>query len=100
MVTRGNATRRKTRHLMAKHFRKKGKISMTRYFAEYEQGTKVQLVAEPAVNKGMYNTRFYGRAGTIKKKVGSCYHVEIKDGNKTKLILSHPIHLKPLHSKK
>lgn len=96
MVTRGNSTRRKTRHLLKKHFRTKGKISMTRYFAQYEEGQKVQLLAEPSLTKGMYNTRFYGRPGIVKKKVGSCYHIQIKDGNKTKLILSHPVHFKPL----
>lgn len=84
---------------MQKHFRRKGKVSLSRYFAQYNEGDKVQLVAEPAVMKGMYNTRFYGRAGTVSKKTGTCYLVEITDGGKKKQILSHPVHLKPLHAK-
>ena len=81
---------------MSKGFRNRGKVSLTKYFATFEPGSKVQLILEPSIHKGDYNTRFYGRPGTVQKKTGSCYVVEIKDGNKKKMILSHPIHLKRL----
>lgn len=94
MVKRGNAPRRKTRHLMQKSHRRKGKLSISRYFQSFEKGAKVQLVMEPSVQQGIYDTRFYGRTGEVQKKQGACYLVQIKDGGKRKNILSHPVHLK------
>jgi large subunit ribosomal protein L21e len=93
MANRRGSYRRKTRTLMSKHFRERGKISLTKYFAEYKDGDKVILKAEPAVQKGIYHLRFHGRAGVIKAKQGDCYNVEILDGNKPKTLIVHPIHL-------
>jgi len=42
----------------------------------------------------MPHPRFKNAAGTILKKQGEAYLVEIKDGNKTKKVVSYPIHLK------
>jgi large subunit ribosomal protein L21e len=88
--------RRKTRHKLKKNVRTKGKISLRRFFQKFEEGDKVYLVAEPAIQKGLYNPRFHGKAGTIKEKQGSNYYVQIKDGNKIKTILTHPVHLKKI----
>ncbi|MBR9702457.1 hypothetical protein GOV10_00330, partial [Candidatus Woesearchaeota archaeon] len=48
MVTRVGGARRKTRSLMRKNVRKKGKISLRRYLQELEPGQKVALAMEPA----------------------------------------------------
>lgn len=88
--------RRKTRHKMAKNFRAKGKISITRYLQTFKEGDKVYLIAEPGVQKGMYFPRFYGRAGIIKEKMGKCYKVDIKDGKMNKTLVVHPVHMKRL----
>jgi len=88
--------RRKTRHKMAKNVREKGKISLVRYLQKFNEGDRVCLIAEPAVQKGMYFPRFYGRAGTVQAKVGRCYEVLIKDGNSNKIVIAHPVHLKRL----
>ena len=69
---------------------------MTKYFMPYETGHKAQLNAEPAVQKNLYHRRFHGRTGTIIAKRGDCYEVKIKDGNKEKVIIVHPVHLKKL----
>ncbi len=86
--------RRKTRHKLKKSKRERGKISITRYLQEFQPGEKVCLKAEPAVQKAMYFPRFHGRTGVVKGKRGSCYEIEIKDGNKIKTIIAHPVHLK------
>ena len=86
--------RRKTRHKLKKSVRTKGKISLRRFFQNFETGDLVYLVAEPAIQKGLYNPRFHGKAGIIENKQGSNYYVKIKDGNKIKSILTHPSHLK------
>ncbi len=94
MVTRIGGFRRKTRHKLSKPVRKKGKISLSKYFAEYKEGQKVQLAAEPAVQKGMYFPRFHGKVGIIGEKKGNCYEVMIKDIGAKKTLIVHPVHLK------
>jgi len=94
MAKRVGGARRKTRHILSKHYKDKGKISLTRYFKEYKTGEKVILKAEPAVQKGMYFPRFHGKVGIVKGKKGNCYEVLIKDGKLEKNIIVHPVHLK------
>ncbi|MBW3021881.1 hypothetical protein KY328_03105 [Candidatus Woesearchaeota archaeon] len=54
------------------------------------------MKAEPAVQKGMYCLRFHGKQGVIKRQVGKCYEVAVKDHNKDKILVVHPVHLKRL----
>jgi large subunit ribosomal protein L21e len=96
MVKRIGTSRRKTRHKLSKTTKAKGKISTSSYFKGFEVGSKVVLKAEPAIQKGMYFPRFYGKTGIIKKKTGHCYTVSIKDGNKQKSLTVHPVHLRRL----
>ena len=86
--------RRKTRSKLKKNVRNKGKLSIRKYFQSFKEGDKVYLIAESSVQKGMYLPRFHGKSGKIKGKQGNCYFVEIKDHNKTKSLLVHPVHLK------
>lgn len=79
--------------MFRKHVREKGKISLTRYFAQFKNGEKVLLKAEPAVQRAIYHRRFHGRIGTIAGKQGNCYTVTIKDLNKSKTLIVHPVHL-------
>lgn len=94
MTKRLGGFRRKTRNKLKKNIRKKGKISLSNYFQTLNTGDKVLLKAEPAVQKGMYYPRFHGKIGTVKGKTKSCYKVEIKDGNKLKTLIVHPVHLR------
>ena len=80
--------------MFSKTVRTKGKISTARYLQPFNEGDKVQLSAEPAVHKGVYFRRFHGKTGTVAKKRGSCYEVDIKDLNMIKRVIVHPIHLK------
>lgn len=94
MATNKGTFRTRTRQKFKKDRRRKGKISMTRLFQEFNIGDKVNLSVESAVQKGMYFPRFYGKTGIIVGKRGACYEVEIKDMNKKKILISHPVHLK------
>lgn len=93
MVQRIGGFRRKTRSKLKKNIKLKGKISLKRYFQSFEQGERVCLKAEPAVQKAMYFPRFHGLTGIIKSKRGKCYEVLIKDKGKEKTLIVHPIHL-------
>ncbi len=94
MGKRKGGYRRRTRHLMRKNVRAKGKIRLASYFASYKTGDKVALFAEPAVQGGIYHLRFHGKVGKVVGKQGSCYNVEILDGGKQKTVIVHPVHLK------
>ncbi|MCD4666263.1 50S ribosomal protein L21e [archaeon] len=93
MVSRTGSARRKTRSKYKKNIRQKGKLSLTKYLQSFKPDEKVCLKAEPAYQKGMYFRRFHGQIGIIKRKKGACYEVLIKDGNKPKTLIVHPIHL-------
>jgi large subunit ribosomal protein L21e len=94
MGKRKGGYRRKTRKLMKKNVRDHGKIRLSSYFAKYNDGDKVTLFAEPAVQDSLYNLRFHGKIGTVRGMQGACYKVAILDGNKPKTVIVHPIHLK------
>lgn len=94
MVQRKGGLRRKTRYKFRKEVRRRGKISITRYFQRFNAGDKVYLHVEPAVQKGMYNPRFMGKGGIVKGKRGRCYTVTINDMGKQKTLIVHPVHLK------
>ncbi|MFH0752647.1 MAG: 50S ribosomal protein L21e [archaeon] len=94
MVQRTGGPRRKTRHKLSKPLRTKGKMSIRNYFQAFKEGDRVLLKAEPAIQKGMYLPRFHGKICVVKNKKGTCYELAIKDGNKQKLLIVHPIHLR------
>jgi len=94
MAKRIGGLRRKTRHKLKKGFRNRGKINISKYLQSFQEGEKVTLKAEPAVQKGMYYRRFHGKVGIVKCKKGRCYEVAIKDGGKQKALIIHPVHLK------
>ena len=96
MVKRIGSLKRKSRHKLTKEGRNKGKISLSSYFKKLEIGSKVALKMEPAVQRGVFAPRFFGKIGTVKAKRGSCYQIAIKDGNKQKVIDVHPVHLKAI----
>jgi large subunit ribosomal protein L21e len=94
MVKRIGGLRRKTRYKLRKEKRRRGKVSITRYFQSFNFGDRVYLSAESAVQKGMYHPRFMGKSGIIKSKRGKCYEVTINDLGKEKTLIIHPVHLR------
>lgn len=96
MVQRQGGFRRRTRHKLQKSVRQKGKVSHRKFFQKLVAGDRVKLTAEPAYQKGMYFPRYHGKVGVVKAKKGNCYDVAIKDHNKEKILIIHPVHLKKL----
>ncbi|MBI4439400.1 50S ribosomal protein L21e [Candidatus Woesearchaeota archaeon] len=94
MAQRIGSSRRKSRGKFTKHPRRRGKVSITRYFQSFSAGDKVILAVEPSVHKGMYFPRFHGRSGIVVGQCGSCYEVEVTDISKKKKLIVHPVHLK------
>ena len=96
MAQRQGGGRRKTRGKFRKNINDRGKISIKKYFQEFTNGDRVILKAEPAVQTGMYFRRFHGKVGEVSGMRGECYIVKIKDLNKKKELIVHPVHLKRL----
>jgi large subunit ribosomal protein L21e len=94
MVTRIGGFRRKTRHKLSKPLRRRGKISTSRYFKQFNVGDTVVLSAEPAVQKGMYNPVFHGKSGLVIGRRGTSYEVLVQDRKVEKMLIVHPVHLR------
>ncbi|HLC55401.1 MAG TPA: 50S ribosomal protein L21e [Candidatus Nanoarchaeia archaeon] len=94
MVKRIGGSRRKTRAKFSKNYRSKGKISIRQFLQKFSTGEKVILKAETAYQQGMYFPRFHGRQGIVQGRQGACYQVIIKDGDKEKMLIVHPVHLR------
>ena len=94
MSNRIGGLRRKSRYKLKKERRRKGKISVSRFMQTFKSGQRVHLSVEPSMHKGVYHPRFIGKTGTVRGLRGKCYEVSIKDGDKEKLLIVHPVHLK------
>lgn len=94
MVKRTGGSRRKTRSIFRKRRSQRGKISIRNYLQSFKEGDKVLLHAEPSIHKALYFRRFHSKTGTIKKQRGSCYEISLKEGNKQKTVIVHPVHLR------
>ncbi|MBN2567258.1 50S ribosomal protein L21e [Candidatus Woesearchaeota archaeon] len=93
MVQRIGGSRRKTRGIMRRGVREKGKVSISRFFQVFSEGDKVVLKANPAHQGGVYHRRFHGKVAEVTGKQGECYTVTLKDGGKAKGLIVHPVHL-------
>ncbi len=77
--------------------REKGKLKFSKYFKRFNDGENVAIIRNLAVTAS-FPKRITGKSGKIKSSRGKCKEVEIKDGNKIKTFIIHPIHLKKLEN--
>lgn len=78
-----------------KRIREKGKLKLSSYFKKIEDGTSVALVSDIGVRVS-YPKRMKGKTGKVVGSRGKFKLVEIKDGNKLKTFIVHPVHLKKI----
>ncbi|UCD45748.1 MAG: 50S ribosomal protein L21e [Candidatus Bathyarchaeota archaeon] len=86
--------RRKSRSVLTKRVREKGKLGLSRLLAEYEVGQKVVINIDPAIHKGMPHKRFQGKVGTVVEKRGKSYVLDIPQRKTSKYIIARPEHIK------
>jgi len=79
----------------AKNVRESGKLRLSSYFKKIEDGTSVALVTDAGVQSN-YPARMKGMSGKVIGSRGQFKLVEIKDGNKSRTLIVHPVHLKKL----
>ena len=91
-VSRG--PRRKSRSVLTKRVREKGKLGLSRLLAEYEVGDKVIINIDPGVHKGMPHKRFQGKVGTVVEKRGRAYVLDLPQRKTSKYVIAGPEHIK------
>jgi large subunit ribosomal protein L21e len=87
--------RRKTRYLLKRKPRERGKTGLSKVLREYEADEKVVIKLNPSVHKGMPHRRFHGKIGVIAEKRGRSYVVNVAQGNAIKEITVRPEHITP-----
>ncbi|MBT7706638.1 50S ribosomal protein L21e [archaeon] len=76
-----------------KPVRRKGKIRFSEYFKKLKDGDMVSVVAEKSVCSS-FPKRIQGLTGKVVRSQGSFKVVELKDKDKTKTFIMHPVHLR------
>ncbi len=75
--------------------REKGKLRLSSYFKKIEDGAKVAVVTDAGV-RAAFPLRIKGMSGKVLGSRGKFKLVEIKDGDKNKTFIIHPVHLRKL----
>jgi large subunit ribosomal protein L21e len=92
MVVKSHGPHRRTRE----KFRRTGLTPISRYIKQFKIGDKVVIDINSSSQKGMPFKRFQGLLGNVVEKKGRAFIVEIKDGNKTKKVITPAEHLKAI----
>lgn len=80
-----------------KPIRTRGKLPLSKYFQELKEGDFVAVVRDVS-EKANFPERLQGKTGIVEEKKGKVYGIKIKDIEKEKKFLIHPIHLKKIKS--
>jgi large subunit ribosomal protein L21e len=94
MVKASKGTRTKTRKLLRKKPRDRGLSPITMGLQTFEAGEKVNIIIDPSVHNGMPFSRFHGLTGVVVGQRGDAFEVSVKSGNKTKMVVARPEHLR------
>ena len=86
--------RRKSRSVLTKRVREKGKLGLSRLLAEYKVGEKVVINIDPGIHKGMPHKRFQGKVGTVVERRGKAYVLDIPQRKTSKLVIAGPEHVR------
>jgi large subunit ribosomal protein L21e len=84
-----------TRRLLKKQPRERGKIRISKLLYEYQPGSRVVIMIDSSIQKGMPHKRYHGKVGTVIDKRGRSFIVSVTQGEATKEIIVRPEHLEP-----
>ncbi|MDH5794847.1 MAG: 50S ribosomal protein L21e [Candidatus Bathyarchaeota archaeon] len=93
-MSKSRGFRKKSRSLLKKKPRERGKIGLSRLLRGYEPGDKVVIKLDPSVHKGMPHRRYHGKVGVVVSKRGRAYEVNVAQGDSVKEIIVRPEHLR------
>lgn len=95
IVHRTHGLRYKSRKLLSKKPREKGRPGISRWLYEYNVGDKVVIDIDPTFITTAPHRRYQGKVGTIIGRRGKAYEIEIYVGGKRKVIITTPDHIVP-----
>jgi len=95
MGRKAKGYRRKSRSILRRNPREKGKTGLSKILYEYKPGEKVVVKLDPSVHKGMPHRRYHGKIGVIVNKRGRSYVVNVTQGRAIKEIIVRPEHIVP-----
>ena len=95
MGRKAKGYRRKTRSILKRKPRERGKTGLSKILYEYTPGEKVVVKIDPSVHKAMPHRRYHGRIGVIVNKRGRSYVVNVTQGRAIKEIIVRPEHITP-----
>ena len=90
--------RHRTRQLLRKKAREKGKLGLSRILRIYQPGERVLIKLDPSIHKGMPHRRYHGKIGIVENKRGQAYVVNVTQGKAIKTIIVRPEHLQPFNT--
>ena len=85
----------RSRRLLKKKPREKGKPKLGKLLTQYEPGSQVIIKMDSSVQKSLPHKRFHGKIGTVLEKRGRGYVVSVSKGNAVKTIIVRSEHLEP-----
>lgn len=94
-MTKSKGYRAKTRSILRRKPRERGKTGLSKILYDYKPGEKVVVKIDPSVHKGMPHRRYHGKIGVITDKRGRSYVIDVTQGKAVKEIIVRPEHLKP-----
>ncbi|MCW4001995.1 MAG: 50S ribosomal protein L21e [Candidatus Bathyarchaeota archaeon] len=95
MGRKAKGYRRKTRSILKRKPRERGKTGLSKILYAYTPGEKVVVKIDPSVHKAMPHRRYHGRIGVIVNKRGRSYVVNVTQGKAIKEIIVRPEHITP-----
>ncbi len=92
-MTKSKGYRTKTRTLLKKNPRERGKTSLSKLLYEYKPGEKALVKIDSSIHKGMPHRRYHGKVAVIAYRKGQSYTIKVKQGKAIKEIIVRPEHL-------
>jgi large subunit ribosomal protein L21e len=83
----------RSRRLLKKKPRDKGKPKLGKLLTKYEPGSQVIIKMDSSVQKSLPHKRFHGKIGTVVEKRGRGYVVSVAKGDAVKEIIVRSEHL-------
>lgn len=93
MVKSSKGFRSRTRGVLTKEARERGRRPVTWYLQSFNVGEKVVVRLEASDPHGQPHPRYQGRVCTVVARVGRAYRIEFYDGGKRKQLIATPVHL-------
>ena len=94
-MRKSKGLRSKTRTILKKEPRERGKTGLSKLLHDYKSGDKVIIKVDSGVHKGMPHRRYLGKIGTVINRRGGSYLVGVKQGEAIKEIIVRPEHIIP-----